>query len=352
MSDNNPNIDQIRAAAEGGDAKAQFQLAICYMKGAGVPRDFAQGVGWMKKAAEGGLAEAQYPMGLFTAEGKGVKQDKAASIEWFAKAAEQGHKDAQRSLAKIALVAYQETGNETAKAGALKWFKAAADQGDAEAKAELEKMLAGETDENANDGEDGATPEELRRRAESGDADACYRLGNMYYEGNGVEENGPEAFRWHMRGAELGNAGSACSVASCYMGGDCGVKEDKAEGIRWYKKAAKWGTAKRTTFWECATWRVTASKRTKQRGRSGFRKRSKWDMSPTKTTVTRKRKAPKWPSFAEKPRRGTPKRVIGWGTSISHMEIPKKMKPRQSNGTGKARNWDIPDRSSVWAPVT
>ena len=58
---------------------------------------------------------------------------------------------------------------------------------------------------------------------------------------SGVDENGPEAFRWHMRGAELGNAGSACSVASCYMGGDCGVKEDKAEGIRWYKKAAEMG---------------------------------------------------------------------------------------------------------------
>ncbi|MBR6481337.1 MAG: SEL1-like repeat protein, partial [Thermoguttaceae bacterium] len=127
------------------------------------------------------------------------------------------------------------------KAGALKWFRAAADQGDAEAKAELEKMLAAEPDENGNDGEDGATPEELRRRAESGDADACYRLGNMYYEGNGVEENGPEAFRWHMRGAELGNAGSACSVASCYMGGDCGVEQDQAKGILWYKKAAEMG---------------------------------------------------------------------------------------------------------------
>ena len=52
MSDNNPNIDRIRAAAEAGDAKAQFQLAICYMKGAGVPRDFAQGVVWIRKAAE------------------------------------------------------------------------------------------------------------------------------------------------------------------------------------------------------------------------------------------------------------------------------------------------------------
>ena len=241
MSESTPNIDQIRAAAEAGDAKSQFKLAICYLKGAGVPRDFAQGVVWMRKAAEGGLADAQYPMGLFTAEGKGVKQDKAASIEWFAKAAEQGHKDAQRSLAKIALAAYRETGSETSKAGALKWFKAAANQGDVESKAELEKLLAADTNENGNDGADEATPDELRRRAESGDADACYRLGNMYYAGDGVEENGPEAFRWHMKGAELGNAGSACSVASCYMGGDCGVEQDQAEGIRWYKKAAEMG---------------------------------------------------------------------------------------------------------------
>ena len=60
MSDNNPNIDEIRQAAEGGDAKAQFQLAICCIKGMGVPKDFAQGVVWLQKAAEGGNPGA-YP---------------------------------------------------------------------------------------------------------------------------------------------------------------------------------------------------------------------------------------------------------------------------------------------------
>ena len=237
MNENSPNIDKIRTAAEGGNAKAQFQLAICYIKGMGVPRDFAQGVVWLQKAAEGGLAEAQYPMGLFTAEGKGVKQDKAASIKWFGKAAEQGHKDAQRYLAKIALVAYQETGSETAKAGALKWFKAAADQGDAEAKAELEKMLTDTADKIIKDD---AT---IFERAEAGDVEAQYSLANAYQYGyGGVKKNMKAAAEWYRRAAEGGHMESQCNYGLCFVHG-AGVKKDFTQAVVWFRKAALQGDA-------------------------------------------------------------------------------------------------------------
>ena len=35
MSSPNVDIDKIRQAAESGDAKAQFRLAICFIKGMG-----------------------------------------------------------------------------------------------------------------------------------------------------------------------------------------------------------------------------------------------------------------------------------------------------------------------------
>ena len=41
-----------RKAAEQGDAKAQFNLALRYYKGEGVTQDYAEAAKWYRKAAE------------------------------------------------------------------------------------------------------------------------------------------------------------------------------------------------------------------------------------------------------------------------------------------------------------
>jgi TPR repeat protein len=53
-------------------AEAQFNLAISYDNGAGVPEDDRQEVYWCTKAAGQNYGDAQYNLGIMFANGEGV----------------------------------------------------------------------------------------------------------------------------------------------------------------------------------------------------------------------------------------------------------------------------------------
>ena len=50
--------------AEQGDARAQFDLALLYENGDGVPRDYAKARQWYEKSAAQGGAKAQFYLGM------------------------------------------------------------------------------------------------------------------------------------------------------------------------------------------------------------------------------------------------------------------------------------------------
>ena len=64
--------DSLREKAEKGDAIAQFNLGLVYVKGRGVPKDEAEAVKWFRKAADQGDAQAQFNLGVTYAKGRGV----------------------------------------------------------------------------------------------------------------------------------------------------------------------------------------------------------------------------------------------------------------------------------------
>jgi hypothetical protein len=68
-------LAQLRAAAQSGDANAQFWLGVMYLEGLGVPQDYAQAISWYRKAAAQGHAHAQFNLGLMYDYGQGVPQD-------------------------------------------------------------------------------------------------------------------------------------------------------------------------------------------------------------------------------------------------------------------------------------
>ena len=78
------------AAAEKGDAEAQFSLGKCYFRGEGVKEDKAEAVKWFRKSAEQDNAKAQNNLGLCYYEGEGVKKDKTEARIWLEKATAQG----------------------------------------------------------------------------------------------------------------------------------------------------------------------------------------------------------------------------------------------------------------------
>ena len=87
-----------RKAAEQGDADGQYDLAVAYRVGRGVPQDYVEALSWYRKAAEQGDSRAQVAVGEAYDTALGVRQDRAQALEWYRKAAEQGDTNAQEYL--------------------------------------------------------------------------------------------------------------------------------------------------------------------------------------------------------------------------------------------------------------
>ena len=91
-------IEQLRLAAEQGDADDQFNFGVMYDLGMGVPQDYQEAVKWYRLAAEQGNALAQSSLGVMYYNAKGLPQDYQEAVKWYRLAAEQGDVQAQFNL--------------------------------------------------------------------------------------------------------------------------------------------------------------------------------------------------------------------------------------------------------------
>ena len=78
----------------------------------------------------------------------------------------------------------------------------------------------------------------VKERAEQGVVESQFMLGNMYFKGNGVEQNIEEALKWYGRAAEKGNAMAQLKLGFIYEDGK-GVPQDKKAAKAWYHKACE-----------------------------------------------------------------------------------------------------------------
>jgi len=82
--------------------------------------------------------------------------------------------------------------------------------------------------------------EQLKQRAEGGEVKAQLKLGQMYLDGNGVEENHTEAARWYQLAAGQGDRGGISSLAALYFTG-WGVEYNPSHALELYCQAADMG---------------------------------------------------------------------------------------------------------------
>jgi localization factor PodJL len=157
----------LRAAAAKGDPAAEYEIALRYAEGRGVPQNLAEAADWFDRAAKHGLAPAQFRLGGFYEKGFGVKKDLEAARRLYSAAAEAGNAKAMHNLA----VLYAEgIDGKPDYQNAAKWFRKAADYGL---------------------------------------SDSQYNLGILYGRGIGMEPNLPEAYKWFTLAARDGDRDSA-----------------------------------------------------------------------------------------------------------------------------------------------
>jgi hypothetical protein len=164
-------LAEIRARADTGDAKAQYELGAAFLfRTFGVAKDAVEAVKWLRKAAEQNDADAQTLLGTCYVDGQGVTKDYAEAVKWFREAAEQNNAVAQYNLG----VGYA-SGQGVAKyyAEAVKWY---------------------------------------RKAAEQNLAYAQYNLGICYAKGDGVAKDEVEAYKWWLLAAGRGD-----KIAKKYM---------------------------------------------------------------------------------------------------------------------------------------
>ena len=73
-------LEDLIRAAEQGNAISQYNLALKYDFGRGVPQDYAEAVKWYRLSAEQGRAQAPYNLGLMHYHGRGVPPSSPVSV--------------------------------------------------------------------------------------------------------------------------------------------------------------------------------------------------------------------------------------------------------------------------------
>jgi TPR repeat protein len=116
-----------RPLAGQGDALAQYNLAVLYRKGRGMPQDDVQARQWFEKAAAQGQAKAQFNLGTLYFNGEGVPKDYQQALRWFRLAADQGEALAQT---KIGIMYDDGQGVPQDIVQAYKWYSLATTNGD------------------------------------------------------------------------------------------------------------------------------------------------------------------------------------------------------------------------------
>jgi len=151
------------AKAKAGDISSQVFVGHAYLKGEGVPQDYAQAALWYRKAADQGDAKAEYELGVLYYKGHGVQQDQLQAVSWFHKAADQEDAKAQFALGWH-YQHYWGAGQDHAQS--VVWY---------------------------------------RKAAEKGFAKAQFELGEMYYVGDTVPQDMALAEMWAQKAADQGN---------------------------------------------------------------------------------------------------------------------------------------------------
>jgi TPR repeat protein len=85
---------ELEGLANLGDPRAQYDLAVLYDNGLGVPQSDAEALRWYTRAADQGDARAQYNLGLMYMNGQGVEPNLVLAYYWVSLSVAHGNANA------------------------------------------------------------------------------------------------------------------------------------------------------------------------------------------------------------------------------------------------------------------
>lgn len=127
--------------AENGSKAAQFNLAVMYDDGMGVPEDNAKAAKWYREAANNGFPQAQLLLGVMYVEGEGIPEDLEEGLKWLRKAAKHKDETGADAQARLGRIYERGIGVEKDDVTAYVWFSVAAANGNEEATVETRSVI-------------------------------------------------------------------------------------------------------------------------------------------------------------------------------------------------------------------
>ncbi|HUO06424.1 MAG TPA: tetratricopeptide repeat protein [Candidatus Binataceae bacterium] len=197
------DIKQLAERAKRGEPDAQFVLGLDYEIGFGVDRSYSTAKDWYQAAADQGDAEAQFRLGRLWEEAKDhPPPNYGKAAVWYRKAAEQGNPDAQTRLGSL-----YERGRGVMRddAEAAQWYRKAAEQGNPNAQYrlgllyELGRGVPQDSAEAAAFYRKAAVVIDIGSLGLDGfgyNGDASLALARLYHYGRGVRQDDAEAYFW------------------------------------------------------------------------------------------------------------------------------------------------------------
>lgn len=201
------------AAAQKGNANAQYQVASAYLNGKmGLSKNKDKALIWLEKAAKNNHREAQYLLGSLYYNGSPVKRDLETAKFWLSKSAKSGVENA-----KVLINAINEDGKPNSKeqrrnTSTNDLFLASANKGDREAQFKVGLMYL-----KGNDGFPKDQDKALHwfnKAASQDHTNAQFEMGMMYYK-PGSDDN-ETARSLLLKAADKGHANAQFFLAAIY----------------------------------------------------------------------------------------------------------------------------------------
>ena len=206
-------MELLRRAAELGDSKALYVLAICYQKGKHVEQDSTRAFELLQKCVQvDKMPEYVNLLGDFYRDGIGIEQNYEAASHYYQWAADNGDVEAMMSLSKL----YEEglgveKNEEFAAALKARWWET------------IQWNVYG------------IMPLDMaKEQAKEGSEEAMYQLGQRYQQGNGVDQNVEVASDWWHKAAMKGHVPACHDLGIYYVF----TKHDIENGLKWLGKSA------------------------------------------------------------------------------------------------------------------
>ena len=218
-------VEMLRTRARKGDLDAQFDLALRYSDGLGVPESASTAFRWLERAAGEGHVEAMAALGRCYHGGLGVDMDEDAALQLVRTCIRApGSDDVHLDLGQLLSAADSQVRDV---ARAVQILEEGWEQ-------PLRTRRAPGSSGSSSRRSWGTTRRRcdwLRLAADGGDTSAMVTLGYRHRFGEGVPQDLPEMLRWYRAAAAEEDPTAIANLAICYQNGE-GVREDEVPCLR------------------------------------------------------------------------------------------------------------------------